>query len=404
MAANMPSVPLKEINLRIESLRRYLAKEWPQVSGSFVFSPVNIYYFTGHLGNGVLWIPIHGEPVLLCRKGIERAQMESPLKHVLEFRSYRDICGILDNLGQRLEGVIGIEKSFLPWNLAENFQKHVKNQLTAIDLAIAKTRAVKSSWEIEKLKIAGARHHKSLACDLKEEIRPGMTEWEIAVKVWEVLFKNGHQGKMRMQGFGQEIFLGHISAGDSGNYPSVFNGPLGLKGVHPASPVMGSLDKAWQENEVLSIDCGFVFEGYHTDKTQVYFSKKWTLPEIVKKAQDFCLSLQNWLAQHLVPGAIPSELYAQAVNMAKKQGWESGFMGIGKNKVPFIGHGVGLLIDEYPVLAKGFNEPLIENMVIALEPKIGLPGYGMVGVENTFLITPQGGKSLTGMEFEPIFI
>ena len=71
-------------------------------------------------------------------------------------------------------------------------------------------------------------------------------------------------------------------------------------------------------------------------------------------------------------------------------------MGLGRNKVSFVGHGIGLAIDEYPAVAKGFDLPLEEGAVLAIEPKIGLPGVGMVGVENTFLVTPQGGKSLTG--------
>jgi Xaa-Pro aminopeptidase len=72
------------------------------------------------------------------------------------------------------------------------------------------------------------------------------------------------------------------------------------------------------------------------------------------------------------------------------------FMGFGARQASFLGHGIGLHVDEWPVLAKGFDEPLQENMVIAIEPKKGLAGIGMVGTENTFLVTPSGGESLTG--------
>jgi Xaa-Pro aminopeptidase len=57
---------------------------------------------------------------------------------------------------------------------------------------------------------------------------------------------------------------------------------------------------------------------------------------------------------------------------------------------------VGLQIDEMPVLAEGFNEPLAAGMVLALEPKKGIPDVGMVGIEDSFVVTPQGGRSLTG--------
>lgn len=75
-------------------------------------------------------------------------------------------------------------------------------------------------------------------------------------------------------------------------------------------------------------------------------------------------------------------------------------MGLGHNKVNFVGHGIGLAIDKHPVLANGFDLPLEEDMTVILEPKIGLPGIGMVGTENTFEVTPEGGKASTGNRYE----
>ncbi len=71
-------------------------------------------------------------------------------------------------------------------------------------------------------------------------------------------------------------------------------------------------------------------------------------------------------------------------------------MGFGDRRANFLGHGVGLQIDEFPVLAEGFDEPLDAGMVLALEPKKGVPGVGMVGIEDTFVVTPEGGRSITG--------
>lgn len=71
-------------------------------------------------------------------------------------------------------------------------------------------------------------------------------------------------------------------------------------------------------------------------------------------------------------------------------------MGFGNHQVKFLGHGIGLWIDETPVIAEGFDEPLEEGMVFALEPKKGILDVGLVGIENTFVVTPQGGRSLTG--------
>ena len=101
----------------------------------------------------------------------------------------------------------------------------------------------------------------------------------------------------------------------------------------------------------------------------------------------------------LKPGAISADIY-EAVTAAVNKDFQKSFMGVNGRTVPFIGHGVGLNVDEMPVLAKGFTAPLEENMTIAIEPKIGLDGIGMVGSENTYLVTKSGGLSLTGLPRE----
>ena len=116
------------------------------------------------------------------------------------------------------------------------------------------------------------------------------------------------------------------------------------------------------------------------------------------------MEVQAYAASQLKPGEIPSEIYAKSMDMAAKAGFAEGFMALGANKVAFLGHGIGLAIDEQPVLAKGFDAPLELGMVLAIEPKMGVPGLGMVGVENTFEVTPQGGVCLTGNSFEMICV
>ena len=155
----------------------------------------------------------------------------------------------------------------------------------------------------------------------------------------------------------------------------------------------------------LSIDNGFMHEGYQTDKTQVYWlGGKNSFPSIVRKAHECAIDIQGRIVEKLKPGVRPADLWEQALEQAGKQGFEDGFMGLGKNKVPFVGHGIGLAIDEYPAVAKGFDLPLEEGTVLAIEPKIGIPGVGMVGVENTFEVTTQGGRCLTGQDYDIICI
>jgi Xaa-Pro dipeptidase len=97
----------------------------------------------------------------------------------------------------------------------------------------------------------------------------------------------------------------------------------------------------------------------------------------------------------LRPGAILSKIYNIIMHNLDKEFLEN-FMGFGNRKVKFLGHGVGLQIDELPVIAEGFDEPLQEDMVFALEPKKGIKNIGMVGIENTFIVTSKGGEYITG--------
>lgn len=399
-------ISIGELETRWDRCRVLMEEFLPEAVGLFVFSRLNIYYFTGTFASGLLWLPREGSPVLLSRRGIERARAESPMEEIHTFKSYRDVKGILSDAGTPLSGPIAVEMNGLSWGMSELFQKHMKgHNAQNADNVISLTRAVKAPWELERVRIAGEMHGKCMADLLPSMIRPGMTEMEIARVISDLFFEHGHHGILRMEKFGEEVYMGHISSGDSANYPSVFNGPVGLRGVHPAVPHMGSPEKAWKIHELLTIDNGFNHEGYMTDKTQVYWSgSRDNIPGDVLRAHEFCVEIQNWIAAQLKPGSIPSEIWAHCASMAQEAGVSNGFMALGGNKVFFAGHGIGLAVDEYPVLAEGFDRPLEESMVIAVEPKIGIEDVGMVGVENTFEVTPSGGRSLTGDRYDIICI
>ncbi len=394
-------ISLQELQARWDRCRTLLTQQVPQAEGLVVFSRLNIYYFTGTFGNGLFWLPLAGEPVLLCRRGCDRAKLDSPLGNIVPFYSYKDVEGALVGAGSPMGKTVAAEMNGLSWMLGNSFMKYLPGRtFVGGDRVISITRARKTAWELERLAIAGEKHRACLVDLLPKRLKAGMSEFEMAHEISALFFSQGHHGILRMENYGEEVYQGHISIGESGNFPSVFNGPLGLRGVHPAVPHMGSAHVHWQEGMPLSIDNGFMHEGYQTDKTQVYWlGKKSSIPKAVLAAHDCSIEVQARIAGELKPGARPADLWELSLEIAKKQGFEEGFMGLGRNKVFFVGHGIGLAIDEYPAVAKGFDLPLEEGTVLAIEPKIGIPGVGMVGVENTFVVTPKGGKSLTGEDF-----
>lgn len=391
-------VSLEELETRWDRCRRLLQEHIPAAEGIAVFSRLNIYYFTGTFGNGLFWLPLEGEPALLCRRGWDRARIESPLGHIAPFYTYKDVEGLLREAGSPMGRIVAAEMNGLSWMLGNSFMKYLAGrEFVPGDTVLSIARSRKTPWEIEKIRIAGRKHETCLVDLLPGLLRKGMSEFEIAHAISHLFFGQGHHGILRMENYGEEVYLGHISIGESGNYPSVFNGPLGLRGVHPAVPHMGSKHVHWEEGMPLSVDNGFMHEGYQTDKTQVYWlGDRASISSPVRAAFDCCVEIQSLIAGHLRPGVPPSDVWQLSLELARKKGFEHGFMGLAGNKVGFVGHGIGLAIDEYPALANGFDLPLEAGMALAIEPKIGIAGVGMVGLENTFEVTPGGGTCLTG--------
>jgi Xaa-Pro aminopeptidase len=395
-----------EITLRHRRFQKLIQEHLPEAEGAFVFSRINIYYFTGTMNAGVLWIPVEGEPILFIRKGEERAHQESTLENIVPFSSYKNIPATFLDKGMKIPKSIAAEMNGLTWSLSTRITKTFPDtKFLAVDQLIALTRSLKSENELQIMRDAGARHHACMNDLLPQYLHDGISELEVAHKLLDLYYQKGHNGILRMEAFGEELFAGLVSIGDSGNYPSAFNGPNGAYGMNPAVPYLGNKDTKWQKNTAMIIDNCFNLNGYHTDKTHTYWlGSKNDIPASVQQAFDFCVDIQNHFAAQLKPGVIPSELWKECQQRVEQSPWADGFMGLGKNKVKFLGHGIGLAIDEFPVIAKGFDQPFKEGMTMALEPKIGIEGIGMVGIENTFEITANGGKPLTGKNDEIIVI
>lgn len=398
---------LEEAALRSAKVREKLFDVAPEASGLLVFSRVNIYYLTGTMACGLYWLPRDGAGVLLVRKGRERARMESPVEHVALYRSFRDAASLLIDAGCPAGSVIAAEMGGLSWDMANLLQSRMEQfRFVPGDAALRLARAVKTPCELELIREAGRRHAEALSFLLPELISPGMTEWEIARSCMEIMLDLGHGGLMRMSAPGEEIFYGHVAADDSGNYPHYYNGPMGFRGEHPALPCLGG-NTLWRRETPLTVDMGFCYNGYVTDKTQCFWAgTESSLPEAARAAFELCREVQSRAAEELKPGTRPSAIWSEALARAAKTPFADGFMGLGENAVPFLGHSLGLTIDEHPVIAAGFDIPLEKGMVIALEPKVGIPGFGMVGTEDTFEVTESGGKVLTRFtpEAEMIFL
>jgi Xaa-Pro aminopeptidase len=221
-----------------------------------------------------------------------------------------------------------------------------------------------------------------------------MSEAEFFGAITDEMYRLGYQGLVRFHQVQTEIVTGQVGFGIDSLYPSPFDGPGGMKGGGGAAP-LGAGETRLKKGDAVFVDVAFGMKGYHTDKTQVYFFGA-EPPGEFKKAHQFCVEIQKRAAERLVPGEIPSTIYRDIMASLDESELDR-FMGVDNDhRVKFLGHGTGLNVDDFPVIAKGFDEPLEKNMVIALEPKKGVKGIGLSGVEDTYIVKPDGAQCVTG--------
>jgi Xaa-Pro aminopeptidase len=383
-------VPAQEISQRVSRLQHRLQEE--PMDGALILDPLNMYYYTGTMQQGVVFVPTEGEPVILVRRSYERAQRETPLKRVFPIKGFSQLQATLADLGLKTN-ILGVAETTLSVAVFKTLAKAFPGgTFTNISTLLSKIRAVKSDYEVGLIRKAGARHEMVYDA-IPSMIHEGMTEWALGTEIHKEMLSLGFTGVTRFSAFGGELDMGIISFGESGNYPTASVGPGGLMGLSPAFPLVGGKKKL-RRGEPIFVDTGFGYEGYFTDKTRIFSLGAPPAPAL--DAHQVCLDIQEAVRCRIKPGAIPSQIYEEVYNeLVYPRGFEKHFMGFGSNQVFFLGHGIGLAIDEFPAIASKVHTPLEANMVIALEPKKGLEGIGLVGVENTFLVTDEGGEKLT---------
>lgn len=356
-----------------------------------IFGKVNQYYFTGTMHDGFLIIRKDGDIFYFVRRSFDRAVIESPLDNIYEIESYRDAVAIA---GAEL-GNTYADTEAVTYSIISRFRKYFRcTDLKSLDRAIFTVRSVKTAYELSLMETSGRLHNKLLTEIAPSYMKEGISEADFVAALFREMISMGYHGVSRFSMFDTNMVIGQVGFGDSSIYPTSFDGPGGNRGLCPAVPTMGSRDILLARGDLVFVDIGFGFEGYHSDKTQVYIFGT-EPPEEAVRIHEECLELEKKIASMLKPGAVPADIY-NSVTGDLDPGFRSGFMGYGEKTVKFLGHGVGLHIDEYPVITGSFREPLKENMTIALEPKKGIPGFGMVGVEDTYVVSPEGGRCITG--------
>ncbi|WP_202404930.1 M24 family metallopeptidase [Shimazuella alba] len=376
-----------EIMARIETLKNELKNQ--AISAALITQNVDIFYFTGSMQNGLLYVPVAGDPIFYVKKSVVRASEESSIEV--------EPLGRMRTLGDRIKAhfgkpsILGLELDVLPYQLGVRYQQMLNTEIKDISSLIRLQRSVKS--EYEQTQIRKAAHLVDEVIQLLPSwISIDMTEVELAAKIEQYLRVRGNINLNRMRGYNQELALGMIASGSAAATPTYFDGPAGGLGLTVASP-QGASYKKLAKNEPILLDFSTVVEGYMVDQTRIAVIG--SLQDDLLQAYEVSRNILREVEKLGKPGVSWESLYQHALQMVEQAGLQAHFMGFGDDQAKFLGHGVGMEIDELPILANGFKQSLQENMVIAIEPKFTFPGRGVVGIENTYVVKSDGLESLS---------
>lgn len=383
-------VPASELEARLERFRRAMDAAHPGWEMAAVNHKVAMYYFTGTIQEGVLLIRPQ-DAVFWVRRSFERACNESHFSDIRPMHSFREAAAFYGSAPKVM--YVETKKATLDWE--RMLHKYFAfEELGSFDSVLQDLRMVKSEYELKQMELSGAIHETVLDIVAPKLIHGGISEAQLAIALYSEMVQRGSHGTARFnQALGEEA-VGIASFGKSGLVRTGFDGPGGTDGTCIAVQSIGNAFRKLQPGRLVYLDIPCGFDGYHTDKTVVYYYGDLAKDEQSKhlmEAQQRCLELEQEVVRLMVPGEPIENLYLRTMDKFDNI-YGDAFMNGGK----FLGHSIGLVMDEAPAIAKGFKQPLQPGMTFAVEPKIALPGLGMVGTENTYVVTENGARSLTG--------
>ena len=374
--------------LRLQDLMRRSG-----LNGALFYGNSNLLYLCGTTQAGAVFVPIDGEPLVLARPPLDRLEAETPWPLVEPLPRGRDLRTRLEAyLGGSLKG-LGLELDLLPVNFFRRLEKESFLGLEMKDAAplIRQARSVKTEFELGHMRTA-ARELDRVYVQIPGLLAPGLTEMELEGRLVGLARARGHHGLIRAHGFNQEWFCGHVLSGSNGMVQSKIDSPTGGTGVSPGFG-HGAGPRVIGPDELVSVDLFGAYGGYMVDQTRLFFTGP--VPETVRTAYQGLVMIHREMRDFIRPGVLCAEVYNRAFELAEREGLADGFMAPGSEPCLFVGHGIGLEVDEPPILARGVEAPLIPGMTFAFEPRVFLPGLGVVGLEDTYLLTEDGPEPIT---------
>jgi len=368
-----------ELKFRRDLIRKAMADN--NIDAALITCNTNLLYTCGQIISGFIYIPINSPAILFIKRPntIRGEQVEYIHKP-------EEIVDLLEARNIPVPTRLMLEGDEIPYT---EYQR-LSSLWPDADVVngtpyIRQARTIKTDLELNLFRRAGQSHVKAYS-HIPDCYKEGMTDLEFSIEIERIMRQEGSLGIFRIFGRSMEIFMGSVLAGDNATEPSPYDFALGGAGINASLPV-GLSNKHLVPGTSVMVDMGGNFNGYMSDMTRVYSIGD--LPQKAYDAHQVCLDISHELSETAKAGTVCSSMYEKALHIVSKAGFADCFMGT-RQQAKFIGHGLGLEINESPVISAKSNIELAPNMVFALEPKIVLPGVGPVGIENTWIVTDEG--------------
>lgn len=377
-------IPVHEATLRISKIQSLMKNEG--IDAILISDNANKFYTSGRVYNGYTYIPTQGNAIYFVRRPVE---LEGEgLEYI---RKPENIAEILIQKGLPMPSSLGLELDLAPYSAVQRITKiFPEAKICNASGIMRQARAIKTDYEIELIKTSGAKHTETYS-QIPNIYHPNMTDLEFQVEIERISRLEGCLGQFRISGDSMEIYMGNVICGENADAPSPYDFAMGGAGIHPSLPV-GCNGTTIISGMAIMVDVNGNYTGYTTDMSRVF--SVGALDELSIKAHQCSRRICQELSAMGKPGVEAKSLYEKAIEIVTEEGLEHLFMGH-RQKAGFIGHGVGIEINETPVIAPRSRDILSVGNIIALEPKFVIPGIGAVGIENTYIVTENGMECVT---------
>ncbi|MDR3267624.1 MAG: Xaa-Pro peptidase family protein [Tannerella sp.] len=382
-------------DLQIRQKRVQNAMRQTGADGCLLMMDVNLYYMTGRVFNGYFYLPTEGEPSFFVKRPNDFTGDK-----VVWIRKPEQIADFFTSQGWPFPKKLLLETDEITYNECVRLQTVFRSPETGnATTLLRRARMIKTPWEIAQFRLSAKQHALTYSM-IPSCFRAGMTDVEFQAEIEKQMRLNGSFGVFHAFGSNMNVFMGSILTGSNAEAPSPYDFALGGGGQTPICP-FGANGTVPEDGMAIMVDMVGNYTAYLTDMTRVFAVGK--LPEPACRAHRVSIDIQDKIMQTARPGMPCADLYHMAVAEVEKAGLADCFMGT-RQQAKFVGHGIGLEINEPPVLTPRSEEELQPGMMLALEPKFVIPGVGAVGIENSFLVTETGLEKITLFEEEIISI